>query len=525
MASRDLAAIDAALAWLRAVGPEVRVSARAPDRSPTPVPASLGLPADVIESTGAGVVGLVGIAPGDRAAVLRAYEHCRKTGVAAVACRLRNGDAVHLHFVDVCDTHGVVLVAVAADDGSLEPLLASAEEPAPKVTWARLGPDGNVIELDPASSAYFGWPTETLLDAGAMQVMHPDDQDRVVANWMDVLGAPGEKRRYRVRHLLGDGTYRWSEVTNLNRLEDPDHGDVLSEIVDISEEMRVHDELARREQLLRELTDALPVGVVQFDEDGDTVHENAQVMAIVGRPGLRGLLDQVIDDDRHALRRALAVNAGGRVPKPCEVHLAGDRVLRVTLRPLLDGGGVACIDDVTEAVGMRRELERRATFDDLTDCFTRRAILGALEQAANDGPGTGVVFVDLDRFKPVNDELGHAAGDELLAVIGARLRAAVRDVDLVGRLGGDEFLVVCPGLTTREAVDTVARRIADTLAEPVQLAETHLVRPRASIGTAWAPAGLDPDELVARADEAMFEAKRQSRAEPNTPTKDTISPG
>ena len=121
------------------------------------------------------------------------------------------------------------------------------------------------------------------------------------------------------------------------------------------------------------------------------------------------------------------------------------------------------------------------------------------------------MFVDLDRFKPVNDELGHAAGDELLAEIGDRLRRAVRDVDLVGRLGGDEFLVVCPGVPDLDTVELISRRIADAVAAPLALAVDHLVRPRASIGVAWAAAGTDPIQLVARADAAMYDAKRAVR--------------
>ena len=101
--------------------------------------------------------------------------------------------------------------------------------------------------------------------------------------------APGEKRRYRVRHLRADGSYVWIDVTNHNRLDDPEHGDVLAEMVDVSDEMAVHEALREREQLLRELADALPVGVLQFDADGATVHENEQCEAIVGASGLDGL--------------------------------------------------------------------------------------------------------------------------------------------------------------------------------------------------------------------------------------------
>jgi diguanylate cyclase (GGDEF)-like protein/PAS domain S-box-containing protein len=527
---------EATLAWLRDTHPGAVVSALAADGQPVPVPVDLGFAPAPPPDPGV-PTGLEAIHPDDRLAVLRAYERGRNRGVSAVAVRVLSGDPVQIHFVDLRPTHGIVVSAAVPDDGS-NPLRAEedAEDFAPMVTWVRLDRSGVYLEHGEAGLDMFGWPVEEMAGKESLPFIHPDDRDRAIDNWLQVLVAPGEKRRYRVRHLRRDGSYLWLDVTNQNRLEDPAHGDVLSEMVDISDEMAAHEALQEREQHLRELADALPVGVVRFDSDRVVEHENEQLKVIVGAAGLDGLLAAVGAEDRVALDAAIDAVLDGQVPEPLEVRLAGDRVCRVTFRPLSGSGGLACVDDVTEAARLRRELEVRATFDSLTACYTRSAILGALDHVLAEPPGTGVVFVDLDRFKPVNDELGHAAGDELLAIVGERLRHAVREVDLVGRLGGDEFLIVCPGVAGAADVEAIATRVATHLASPMALFDEHLVRPRASIGVAWAAAGADAAALVARADAAMYESKRaaamgttidlaQPRVAPNSPTKLTISPG
>jgi diguanylate cyclase (GGDEF)-like protein len=202
-----------------------------------------------------------------------------------------------------------------------------------------------------------------------------------------------------------------------------------------------------------------------------------------------------------------------------ERHERGQqRICQLTLRALRDrhgdvSGAVVTVEDVTEGTTLRRELERRANIDPLTDLYNRAATMAELERLVSAGGGvgareTGVVFIDLDKFKPINDRLGHAAGDEVLATAAERLRRAVREQDLVGRIGGDEFLVVCPGMSGADVARTLAQRIISHLAEPFVLSVGEPVDLAASIGVAWAVNGATTaDRLVARADAAMYEAK------------------
>jgi diguanylate cyclase (GGDEF)-like protein len=160
-------------------------------------------------------------------------------------------------------------------------------------------------------------------------------------------------------------------------------------------------------------------------------------------------------------------------------------------------------------------LAHMAQFDTLTGLPNRGLYLDRLSQtlidAERDKRPVGVLFVDIDRFKCVNDTLGHAAGDLLLGKIAARLQATVRAGDTVGRLGGDEFTVTLSHLARAEDAGTVARKIVDALAEPYRLGE-ETVYVSASVGIGVYPAdGHAADTLLKNADTAMYRAKESGR--------------
>ncbi len=177
---------------------------------------------------------------------------------------------------------------------------------------------------------------------------------------------------------------------------------------------------------------------------------------------------------------------------------------------------VAVLTDITQLKQTEARLARMAHFDTLTQLPNRSMILDRLAHALNLARRhqslVGVVFVDLDNFKTVNDSLGHAAGDALLQQVAERLRVRVRQEDTLGRLGGDEFILVLEHLRHPQQAAHVAQAVIDTLAEPFTLAPGQSVYVRASIGISIYPNdSTDAGELIRDADTAMYQAKRLGR--------------
>jgi diguanylate cyclase (GGDEF)-like protein len=160
-----------------------------------------------------------------------------------------------------------------------------------------------------------------------------------------------------------------------------------------------------------------------------------------------------------------------------------------------------------------RALEFAATHDTLTGLANRQAFLARLAEIAKLAEGeAAVLFIDLDRFKPVNDELGHLAGDRALQAVADRLQGALRPGDLVARIGGDEFAVLCERVADPGDVSTVADRLIAELAAPIHLDDGYEVAITASIGVTELGRAEAPDAVLARADLAMREAKALGRA-------------
>ncbi|HEX5225674.1 MAG TPA: diguanylate cyclase [Solirubrobacteraceae bacterium] len=509
----------------------------------------------------------------DRNTVTRMWVDLRRDGATTGKVRmLRRPTAwMKLHFIDMLELHGIVLaVLLPSDEEGEEPVVEEEEvRAAPRFCTLTEDEGARVLDCDPAFTEMFGYELEEMLNQSVLDQIHPDDQGRAVEGWLTVLST-GRNQQTRLRRRRKDGSWMWVDTTLHNFLNEPGRNHVLVEIIDISAEMHAQEALRDREELLRRLTDAMPVGLLQLDDACGVVYNNTRLLEILhctdGAADLIGkdtaaratsltaaepeptdpdeaprvtldeLLTTLTTESRADLDGALEEVLAQGADRDIEVDVAlpGGELRRAlfSLRALLRqsgeaSGAITCVLDVTDSARARSELERRATYDTLTGCHNRSSILGALqaELEREASSGIGVVYVDLDEFKPVNDRLGHAAGDELLVMVAERLAHASRDSDLVGRLGGDEFLIVLREMPGQEVAMLVAERICGLLASPFELScgEVGL---RGSVGVACAQRGeIGAEDLVREADAAMYVSKAAGRgrpvlAGPETPSVD-----
>ncbi len=232
--------------------------------------------------------------------------------------------------------------------------------------------------------------------------------------------------------------------------------------------------------------------------------------------GLRELLGASLASGNHEKRDLDDVhtewlsNIERRVSMTLVQHLRGGRIVAVSHEPMADGGWVETFEDITEREQVEKRISFMARHDALTGLSNRMMFNEMLQHALADvgrGNGAAVLCLDLDRFKSINETLGHHVGDELLRAVADRLGACVREVDTVARLGGDEFAVVQANVDRPEDAETLASRIVTALGKPYSLSG-HEVVVGVSIGIALAPTdATGAERLLKCADMALCRAK------------------
>lgn len=446
----------------------------------------------------------------------------------------------------------------------LAPVLVLLVDVHGTITWA----GGNLGQLT-------GWTQDEVVGTSMLDHMDTEWNPMALDAALYAMTASGLQRPMLYRLRRKDGSTFIAEVT-ANAQTGGDLGAVVAYVRRCDEQYlldRVIESLAAAEPLestLRLLVEVM--GAENLDGDGVVLRRDAGYAGVpfgaaVASPGLPDALardvglsgapwaDAATDGEprwvrAEALPRPLAEAAeaaGYRWcwcwPVPVDGSVGAclvlwrradeepDHTCRMVLQNLVHITGL-----VIERDRAARQLQHAADHDALTGlanrgrCFAEladalapvdggpAAVVADPDAAADlDEPFVGVLYVDLDDFKPVNDRLGHAAGDEVLRTMARRLRHAVRDGDLVARLGGDEFAVVCPRLFEPDAIVPLAERVTSALQRPLSVhrqgdGEEVVVRVGASVGSAAARRGsATPDQLLAAADAAQYQAKATGR--------------
>ncbi|MDP3702031.1 MAG: EAL domain-containing protein [Hylemonella sp.] len=384
------------------------------------------------------------------------------------------------------------------------------------------------VYLSPIWKAQLGYRGEELASTPRawVSLLHPDERERVVARLREFVQTTTASSRvykdqYRLRHR--DGSYRWFLVRGELQVDAHGRAQRMSGAhVDVSEAHRADE----RFRLAVEVT---PNPMIMSDEQHRIVLANTQASRLLGYStqeligqSVQILIPQTLRD-KHAVhmhsfahetpnwRMGLGRDLHAR-------HKDGHEVpIEISLTTLHTSEGrfvLASIVDLQEKQESDRHIHRLAHYDVLTELpnrlLLRDRVAQAISAARRDHTRIGVLFMDLDHFKNINDTLGHRIGDLLLLDISKRLRALMREHDTVSRIGGDEFVVLLPNTNADGAVHVAGKLLAG-IAQPCAI-EQHELMVTPSIGIAMYPDdGEDFDTLSQRADTAMYRAKQDGR--------------
>ena len=386
---------------------------------------------------------------------------------------------------------------------------------------AHLDLQGRWRRVNPRLVALLDRPAETLFGAQAPALF-----PHLTARIRDCLAGKTRTCVDEREVVRGDGSAIWAELSLHLVLGDAGAAQffVLA-LTDITARRRAEEEW----RLSAAVFSNTQEGVVITDCDGRILTVNPAFSAITGYdPGeLIGHSMRLLQSGRHdrAFYDALwdAVRTTGHWQGEIWNRRKNGEVYPelLTISTVRDQHGeivnyVGSFSDITSFKRSQQRMEHLAHHDALTGLPNRLMLLSRLEHAvakARRDQGQGaVLFLDLDRFKHVNDTHGHPAGDALLIAVAERLRERLRDSDTLARLGGDEFVIVLEQLAERDQAAAIAQELIARLSEPFELPGGQVARIGASIGIALFPAdGTAPDALIQRADVALYESKQGGR--------------
>jgi diguanylate cyclase (GGDEF)-like protein/PAS domain S-box-containing protein len=425
---------------------------------------------------------------------------------------------------------------------------------------------GSIVRwVSPSMVDQLGYSTRELIGQSAWSLVHTDDLEQAAADWADVAnGLPGPPSRYRIRHA--DGSWRTMHVTGSPQFDHPDIKGMIITLSDVTERAMAEALLEEQAGLLESIARGAPLEVSlqrvvrMIDRTLEGVCSSVGTLEVDGVIRTRATLSvprpvvQLLDDapptaaPSLALRRAsedfveydmTTIEELGDVRStfarhgivscrsaPIRVQGGGDLLGALTIfhregfapDPFESALLRRAVDIAAIAVERHRfevTIEYHARHDPLTGLANRVLLLEriaeGLERSTRLASGLAVFLLDIDRFKVINDSVGHAHGDKLLREVAERFASTLRAGDTLGRFGGDEFMLVCPRVADEETASEIADRFVAALDEPFVLGdgEVHL---SASVGIALGlDAAIIPEALIRDADVAMYRAKAQGR--------------
>ncbi|HEX2078393.1 MAG TPA: EAL domain-containing protein [Longimicrobium sp.] len=359
--------------------------------------------------------------------------------------------------------------------------------------------------VTPSVKRLLGYEPEELVGRAVDEFAHPDDVAKVLEELRATADTPGLGLTIEVRVRHRDGSWRTFEGVIRNLLEDPVVRGVVVNSRDVTERRRREEQVRRLAAIVHES----PNPILECDLGGNPMYVNPAAETLMAELRVESSLQLLPPEHPHIVRACVGSGVGARGFETT----VGPRVLSWTYHPHPALGAVHVFgEEVTERKRVEGRLLHQAMHDPLTGLPNRHLFMERLGHALlryhrRETGLFAVLFLDLDRFKVVNDSLGHHVGDELLQVVGDRLRASVWASDTVARFGGDEFAVLLEELEDLDEATHIADRLGQAVAAPINLSG-YEVFSSASIGIALCSGGMDrPEYLLRNADVAMYRAK------------------
>ena len=389
--------------------------------------------------------------------------------------------------------------------------------------------NGNITFVNESFCKILGYSSEELVGKPFADFLHPDDKAMVLEKFAEGLANPeaGYQLEFRATHRDGHTVWIHPSVAPVF------HKNVLSTgtalVFDITERKRLEETIKKSEERYRTILEEIQDNYFEADLNGSLTFVNDAMCRTMGysKEELIGMNYRVFatkDDVEVVYRDFNRVYHTGETIKGLSYKFVqkngtvGFGELSISAIKNEEGEVIAfrgTARDVTERKRLEQELADIATHDFLTGLPNRvllhdRLNVG-LEHAKRNDSNMAVMMLDLDRFKVVNDTLGHSIGDKLLRAVGERLSDIVRKSDTVARVGGDEFLVLLPQITKIEDATRVAQKILEAFRKPFVI-NSYQARVTTSIGIAFYPEdGDDADALLTNADTAMYGVKEHGR--------------
>ena len=392
---------------------------------------------------------------------------------------------------------------------------------------AQTDPQGLITWVSPSVTGVLGWESGLLAGRPITAFVPRPDLDSFTTALTRVRQG-GEMHGEIVRFRSTTGAYRFMSVTARPLTVD---GDLVTGLAlglrDVTEELRAKRELARSEEQFRMAMHGAPEGMAVTDSQDRIVQANPALCELLGTD-----FEHLIG---HRFREFMPLEERKTVEELRERMQLGElETVRLEHR-LVSPEGEVWVDhavgvlrhdsgrpqlfvhqfaDRTETRRMQADLTFRATHDAQTGLANRASLLTRLEErlgvVPTESTHVGVLWVDIDNLKEINDGYGHRIGDAAIAAVAGRLKESVRHQDIVGRVGGDEFVIVLDQCPDHETLMTIAANVQRAASQPI-LTEFAKLPVTVSVGAVLAASTADTDEALSRADHALYRAKRHGR--------------